>query len=109
MRPVPARQPCAHSIPQTTSTVKPENLGEDEDEDHADEQARLLRGPAHAGVADDADREAGRKTREADGQAGAELDEAREERHARVDCGGVSAHSLSSSGARKVSTHGCPG
>jgi hypothetical protein len=109
MRPVHARQPCAHSMPQAISTVKPEHLGEDEDEDHADEQARLLRSPAHAGVADDADREASRETREADGQARAELDEAREERHACVDCGGVNTPSLFSSGGKKVSTHGCPG
>ncbi len=53
---------------------------------HAHEKPRLLRRPAHAGIADDADRKSGRETGEADRQAGAELDEAGVERHRGADC-----------------------
>ena len=55
--------------------VEAEHFGEDEDEDHADEQTRLLRGAADARVADDADREARRQTRQAHTQARAQLPE----------------------------------
>lgn len=50
---------------------------------HADEKAGLLRSTPDTGVTDDANGEAGRETREADGETGAELDEALVERHFR--------------------------
>ena len=52
-------------------------LREDEDEDHADEEAGLLRVGAHAGVAHDADGEAGGQGAHADGEAGAQVRVAR--------------------------------
>lgn len=39
-------------------TVEPQHLGEDEDQDHTDEEARLLGCPAHAGISNNADCEA---------------------------------------------------
>lgn len=48
---------------------------------HADKQPGLLRGPPHAGVPNDADREARSQTCEADRQPRPELDEALGERH----------------------------
>ena len=56
--------------------VQTQDLCENEDEDHAHEEPRLLRRPSHAGVAHDADRVARGQAREADGQAGAQVDEA---------------------------------
>ena len=55
--------------------VQTQHFGENENEDHSDEEAGLLRGAAHTGVAHDADGEAGRQTAEADRQAGAEVHE----------------------------------
>ena len=55
--------------------VEAEDLCEDEDEDHADEEARLLRRPPHAGVAHDADGVAGRQARQAHREARAEMHE----------------------------------
>jgi len=54
-------------------SVEAEHFGEDENEDHADVEARLLGGAAHARVAHDADREAGRQTRQAHAQARAQM------------------------------------
>ena len=45
--------------------VQAQDLGEDEDQDHADEEPRLLRRPPHAGVAHDADGVARRQSRQA--------------------------------------------
>ena len=59
--------------------VETEHLCENEDEDHADEEAGLLGCSADAGVADDADGEAGCETGEADREPGTELDEGGEE------------------------------
>lgn len=39
-------------------TVEPQHLGEDEDQDHTNEEARLLGCSAHAGISNDADCEA---------------------------------------------------
>ena len=61
-------------------TVEPEDLCENEDEDHSHEQSRLLRGPAHARVAHDADGVAGRETGQTDGQTGTEMNESPERR-----------------------------
>ena len=57
-------------------SVKSQNLGENEDKDHADEKSRLLRRSADAGVADNPDRVAGGETRQADGQTCSEMYEA---------------------------------
>jgi len=80
----------AHEIPSNSLCCSPEyfiqdrktkqhtqHLCENENQNHADEQPGLLRGTPDAGVADDADRESGGQTGETDGEAGAELDEAR--------------------------------
>lgn len=57
-------------------TVEPQHLGEDQDEDHAHEEPGLLGGAPHAGVAHDADGEAGRQAAQAHAQAGAQVQEA---------------------------------
>ena len=56
--------------------VQPEHLGEDEDEDHADEEPGLLGRAAHPGVAHDADGVARSEPGQAHGQAGAQVHEA---------------------------------
>ena len=55
--------------------VETQDLGENENEDHSDEESGLLRGSANACVSHNSDRVAGGKTGEADGEAGAEVDE----------------------------------
>lgn len=55
-------------------TVETQHFGENEDEDHADEEARLLSCAAHAGVADDANGETSRQTGEAYRQTGSQMD-----------------------------------
>ncbi|GMR44600.1 hypothetical protein PMAYCL1PPCAC_14794, partial [Pristionchus mayeri] len=50
-------------------TVETEHLKEDKDEDHSDEETRLLGGSAHSGISDDSDGVTGTKTAEAAGQA----------------------------------------
>jgi hypothetical protein len=56
-----------------------QNFGENENENHADKQARLLRRAADTSIADNADGKTGGETGDADRQTGAELDQAREE------------------------------
>lgn len=56
--------------------VKTEDFAENENEDHADEDAALLHVGAHALIANDTDRVARRQTCEADGETGAEVHEA---------------------------------
>ena len=58
--------------------VETEDFGENEDEDHSDEESRLLRGSPDSGVADDADGVSGSQPRQADGQTSAEVNEAPE-------------------------------
>jgi len=60
-------------------SVQSQDLSENENQDHADEQPRLLRRAPHAGVADDADGETGRQTSQTDRETGTKLDEADEE------------------------------
>ena len=60
---VPAKRLClGEEVDGDDEAVEAEDLCEDEDEDHADEEARLLRRPPHAGVAHDADGVAGRQS-----------------------------------------------
>lgn len=56
--------------------VQAQDLSEDEDEDHADEEAGLLGRAAHARVADDADGEACGQSGQPDGQPRTQVDEA---------------------------------
>ena len=56
-------------------TVEAEHLGEDEDEDHAHEEPRLLGGATHACVPHNADGEACRQPAQAHAQARAQLKE----------------------------------
>ena len=60
--------------------VQTEYLGENQNQNHTDEQSRLLSRTSNAGVTDDADRKAGRQTGEAHRQAGAQMQEAVEGR-----------------------------
>ena len=52
---------------------------------HADEEPRLLRGTPYTSVTDNANSEARSKTSKTDGQTGAELNKALEERHVHCD------------------------
>ena len=73
---VPAKRLClGEEVDGDDEAVEAEDLCEDEDEDHADEEARLLRRPPHAGVAHDADGVAGRQSRQAHREARAEMHE----------------------------------
>ncbi len=65
-----ARRPIARFRQQLT-----QDFSENENQNHADEQPRLLRSATDASITNDADREAGGHTRKADGKTGAELDE----------------------------------
>jgi hypothetical protein len=56
-------------------TVETQHLGEDENEDHTDEEARLLGRTSDPGVADDADGEARGEAGEADRQTGTKMHE----------------------------------
>ena len=56
-------------------TVQTENLGENEDENHADEELGLLAGTPDTTVANNADGVARGETRDADGEARAEVEE----------------------------------
>jgi len=56
-------------------TVETQHFGEDENQDHADEQTRLLCCSPHTGVSHDADRETGCQAREAHRQTGAQMNE----------------------------------
>lgn len=66
-------------------TVKTQHFGENENEDHADEETRLLGGTTHTGVTDNADGETSGETGETDRETGTELDETGVERHGRLD------------------------
>lgn len=56
--------------------VQTQHLGENQDQDHADEQTGLLGGTAHTGVTNDANGEAGGEAGKADRQTGAQMEEA---------------------------------
>ena len=58
--------------------VETQDFSENEDEDHSNEEARLLCGSADAGVADDADGVACGQAGQADSQTSAEMNEAPE-------------------------------
>lgn len=56
-------------------TVETQHLGEDENQDHTDEQTRLLCCTTHTGITNDTDRKTGCQTREADRQTGTQVNE----------------------------------
>lgn len=56
--------------------VKPQHLGEDQDEDHAHEEPRLLGGAPHASVAHDSDGEPGCQAAQAHAQTSPKMHEA---------------------------------
>lgn len=56
-------------------TVKPQDLSEDQDQDHTHKKTGLLGCSSHAGVAHDADGKTSRKTAEAHAQTSAEVEE----------------------------------
>jgi len=58
-----------------------QDFGENENQNHADEETRLLGSATDASIADDADGKASSQTGETDGETGAELDEPLVERH----------------------------
>ena len=54
-------------------TVETKDLGENEDEDHADEETRLLSRSSDSGVTHNANGVSGSKTRQADGQTSSQM------------------------------------
>ena len=54
-------------------------FGENENQNHSDEESRLLSGTAHTGITDDTNGESRRKTRKTDGQTRTQLNEVGEE------------------------------
>ena len=62
-------------------TVKTQNFGENENEDHADEESGLLGGSSYTSVTDDANGESSSETSETDGQTRTELNESLSEGH----------------------------
>lgn len=56
--------------------VEPQHLGENQDEDHADEEPRLLGSAPDARVAHDADGKASRQAAQAHAQTGTQVQEA---------------------------------
>jgi hypothetical protein len=75
-----------HTPTKGKRTVETEHLSEDKNKNHADEETRLLPSSAYTRVANNADGETGSKTRKTDRETRAELDEASEERHGRLNC-----------------------
>lgn len=57
-------------------TVQTQHFGEDKDQDHSDEQARLLSCSTDTGISDDSDGETGGQAREADSETSSQMDEA---------------------------------
>lgn len=57
-------------------TVKTQDFGEDKNQNHTDEQSRLLSCASHTSVTDNSDGKAGSQSWETDSQASAEMDEA---------------------------------
>jgi len=60
-------------------TVKTQDFGENENQDHSDEQPGLLGGSSHTGVTDNTNGETSSHTRKTNRETGTELDEAGEE------------------------------
>jgi hypothetical protein len=60
-------------------TVQTQDLGENENENHADKEARLLRCTPDTSIADNTDGKTSSETSETDGKTGTELDEAGKE------------------------------
>jgi hypothetical protein len=60
-------------------SVKTQDFGENENENHSDEQPGLLSGSSDTSIADNSDGKSSSHTRETDGETGTELNEAREE------------------------------
>jgi len=61
-------------------SVKTQNFGENENQDHSDEQPGLLGSSSYTSVTDNTDGETGSHTGKTDGKTSAELDEVGEER-----------------------------
>lgn len=66
-------------------TVKTQDFGENENQDHTDEETGLLSGTTHTGVTNNADGETSGETSETDRETGTELDETGVERHGSLD------------------------
>jgi len=60
-------------------TVKTQDFGENENQDHSDEQPGLLGGSSHTGVTNNTNGETSSHTRKTNRETGTELDEAGEE------------------------------
>lgn len=61
-------------------TVKTQDFGENEDQNHTDEKSGLLSSSAHTGVTNNTNSETSGKTSKTDGETSTELDEAGEKR-----------------------------
>ena len=70
---------------RNNETVETQNLGENEDKDHADEETRLLGGTTDTGVTDNTDSKPSGQTGQTDRETSTELDEACVERHGSLD------------------------
>lgn len=66
-------------------TVKTQNFGENEDQNHTNEETGLLGGTTDTSVTDNADGETSGETGETDRETGAELNETGVERHGALD------------------------
>jgi len=65
---------------QTWKRVPTQDFGKNEDQNHANEQPRLLSSATHTSITDNANGKPCGKTSQADGQTSAKLNEAGEER-----------------------------
>ena len=54
-------------------TVETKYFGENQDQNHTDEQSRLLCGTSYTSIADDTNRKTGRQTRQTNRQTGAQM------------------------------------
>lgn len=76
----PERIVSAHPVPRVGFVFQhTQHFGENENQNHSDEQSRLLRGTTDTSITDNANGETSSQTSETDRQTGTELDEAGEE------------------------------
>jgi hypothetical protein len=69
-------------------TVKTQDFGENENQNHSDEQPGLLGSSAHTSITDNSDGKASSHTRETDGETSTELDEVGVERRVLLEAVG---------------------
>lgn len=88
-------------------TVKTQNFGENENQNHTNEKSGLLCGSSNTGVTNNANSEAGSETGESDGQTSTELDEAGVERRLLLErSGDEDGHNETVNGKNTSHNHG---